>query len=96
MDTLVLEDRVLKKHRFCEPVAKKIFEETVAECNGISVDIFIDRHAKYTRTSDIAQFYEGIDVDAQYREDFDDDNDDWISIDDFKESVVNHIRSWRK
>ena len=96
MDTLVLGDRVIKKQRFHLPVAKKNFEEAVAECNSVEVDIFIEEDVKRMKASETAKFYDGIDADAQYREDFDDDNDEWIPIDEFKESVINHIRSWTK
>jgi len=96
MDTLVLEDRVLKKQRILFPVSKKSVEDAVAECNNVEVDFFIEEHVKRMKTSETAKFYESIDTDAQYREDFDDDNDKWIPIDEFKESVINHIRSWTK
>ena len=95
MDTLFLEDRVIKQ-RFRVPVAKKNFEEAVAECNsieGIEVDIFLEEHVKRMKASEPAKFYEGIDADAQYREDFDADNDKWMPIDEFKENVINHIHS---
>jgi len=58
--------------------------------------MFVEEHVKRMEASETAKFYEGIDADAQYREDFDDDNDEWIPIDEFKESVINHIRSWSK
>ena len=41
MNTLVLEDIVLKKP-VVRPFVKKRFEDAVAECNGISVEVFID------------------------------------------------------
>ena len=48
MDTLVAEKRVYQEQKHCSPVhtvveqKKKSFEEAVAECNGITVEAFID------------------------------------------------------
>ena len=72
---------------------------TVTEEEHLSMLAFIaacqdrkaEQHVKRMEASETAKFYEGIDADAQYREDFDDDNDEWIPIDEFKESVINTI-----
>ena len=96
MGTLVLEDRVLTRQRFRQPSSKKSFDKAVAERNGVSVDLSIEDNTNCSTASEFAKFYEGVDAGAQYRDDFDDDNDDWIPIDNFKESVINHIRSWIK
>ena len=45
MEALVLEGSVRKEQYFRDPVrpvAKKSFENAVAECKGVSVDVFID------------------------------------------------------
>ena len=49
MDTAVLETKVCERKWLDQPVAetkKKSFQEAVAECNGVSVDIFIDELRK--------------------------------------------------
>ena len=51
MDTLVIEKSTRREQSFKVPVRlfspkKQTFEEAVAECNGISVDEFIDELRK--------------------------------------------------